>query len=69
MVTVASDKGSVGECPERSALVLALLVGQEGWVIDTSIVTFLMKLTDTEGAFLRIKQNFRFEKRFWPTHR
>ena len=48
VVTVASDERSVGECPERSALVLALLVGQEGWIIDTSIVTFLMELTQAE---------------------
>ena len=45
MVTVATDKGSVGEGPERGSLVLSLLIGQEFRVVYASIVTLLVKLT------------------------
>ena len=54
MVTIASDEGSVRECSEWSSFILAALICQKLRIIDASIVTFLMKLTDTEGAFLRI---------------
>ena len=46
MVAVAADERAVGECPERSALVLSLLVSQELRVVDTSVIPLLMELAD-----------------------
>ena len=54
MVAVTADEGSVGECPERSSLVLSLLIGQELRVIYASVISFLMELAKSESALLRV---------------
>ena len=54
MVAVTPYEGSVGECPERSALVLSFLVGKELRIIYASEIAFLMELAKAESAFLRV---------------
>ena len=48
VVAIAADEGSVGECSERCAFVLSLLVGQEFGVVDSSVVSLLVKLSQAE---------------------
>ena len=63
MVSVTSDERTVGECSEWSTLVLTLLICQECWIIDTSIETFLIELSDSEWSLWGICKSIIHKKK------
>ena len=50
MVGIASDKGAVGEGPERLVLVLALLLYKERLLVDTAVIGVLEQRHNPESA-------------------
>ena len=56
MVRVPSDERSVGESPERSALVLPLLIGHERLLEDMSVIALLAESSDLETSVRSMSQ-------------
>ena len=63
MVAVSTDERSVGEGPERRTLVLTLLIGKKCRIVDASIVSFLVELSDCKCSLRSISKSVIHEKK------